>query len=136
MGRSILNIRLSVKPPYVLNTIPLTTDYGGLPFVYETPIKADRWYLVEKDTGIEMALDTAFILFDKNIMYYNADLNLIDIVRGLGYNPTCSKYYYKFKFSGTTRYSKEFKINVNISLPEPEPLTGRSFSTAFSRSFG
>jgi len=135
MRGSILNIRLSVKPPFVLATIPLLVNHNGLPFIYNTTIKADRWYLVEGGTGIEMPLDTGFLLFDGKQMYYNADLDLIAIVRGLGYNPSCSNYYYKYGFSGSVRYSKVFKMNVNVTITPPPPPVNRSHSAAFSPSF-
>lgn len=108
MGRSILNITLTNKTPFVLATIPFGINTKGLPFVYESFASVTNWYLVNNCTGEEYELNISFISTSNNKHYYNADIDLFAYLQGLGDSPEYGVYYYKINFAGTIRYSQLF----------------------------
>ena len=69
MIRSILNIGLSNKVPFVLSTIPFGINTKGLPFLYESFASITEWYLVSNCSGEEFELDTSFLHTSGNKHY-------------------------------------------------------------------
>ena len=129
MGRSILNVGLSVKKPFVKATMPLSYAQNGMPFLYDTFIDAIDWHLVSED-GTEYPLDITYLTFINDQIYYNGDKDLFGYLENLGYKLASGSYYYKIHFAGEYRYSQYFKIGL-FGISEP-PITEREHSDEYS----
>ena len=131
--KSILNVNISFKAPYITSTIPFNGGTSGIPFCIETQDSVTNFDLVCEGASYGYPLNTSFIESDSDNVYFNAGGDIVSYLDGLGYTIRSGRYYFKITLdNGNVYYTGLFRLETLDEAPTSIGDYSQDFSNDFA----